>query len=171
MIAALSQYLAEQAAQKGVELVTDFPDEKITVVGLEERLAQVFVNLITNAISFCSFGGTIRFWARHRDNRVLIVFILTDLPATLAIIQALVLLFPNRLSRLIVALFGPRIFAQLMLTRVCRRRVPGLSSGCQFRGSRGWSKQFFMPVPSAALAKLSFSPDILAVVKVAWPWR
>ena len=73
MIAALSQYLAEQAAQKGVELVTDFPDEKITVVGLEERLAQVFVNLITNAISFCSFGGTIRFWARQRDNRVLIV--------------------------------------------------------------------------------------------------
>ena len=73
MIAALSQYLAEQVAQKGVELVTDFPDEKITVVGLEERLAQVFVNLITNAISFCSFGGTIRFWARQRDNRVLIV--------------------------------------------------------------------------------------------------
>ena len=73
MIAALSQYLAEQAAQKGVELVTDLADEKITVVGLEERLAQVFVNLITNAISFCSFGGTIRFWARQRDNRMLIV--------------------------------------------------------------------------------------------------
>ena len=73
MIAALSQYLAEQAVQKGVELVTDFPDQKITLVCLEERLAQVFVNLITNAIRFCSFGGTIRFWARQRDNRVLIV--------------------------------------------------------------------------------------------------
>ena len=54
-------------------MVTEIKKEKITVVGLEERLAQVFVNLITNAVSFCSFGGTIRFWARQRDNRVLIV--------------------------------------------------------------------------------------------------
>ena len=73
MSVVLSQYLAEQAAQKGVELVTDFPDQTITLVGLEERLAQVFVNLITNAISFCSFGGTIRFWARQCEDRVLIV--------------------------------------------------------------------------------------------------
>ncbi len=52
---------------------TDLPDEKIIVHGLEARLAQVFVNLITNAISFCQEGDAIRMWARRRDNRVLVV--------------------------------------------------------------------------------------------------
>ena len=37
------------------------------------RLAQVFVNLITNAISFCEEGDAIRLWARRRDDRVLVV--------------------------------------------------------------------------------------------------
>jgi two-component system sensor histidine kinase ChvG len=40
---------------------------------LEARLAQVFVNLISNAISFCEDGDAIRVWVRRRDNRVLIV--------------------------------------------------------------------------------------------------
>ena len=61
MIATVSQHLAEQAAQSGVALVTDFLNQSIRLVGLEERLAQVLVNLITNAISFCSQGDTIRF--------------------------------------------------------------------------------------------------------------
>ena len=36
-------------------------------------MAQVFVNLITNAISFCEDGDAIRIWARKKENRVLIV--------------------------------------------------------------------------------------------------
>jgi two-component system sensor histidine kinase ChvG len=43
------------------------------VQGLEGRLAQVFVNLIANAISFCEDGDAIRVWARRRENRILIV--------------------------------------------------------------------------------------------------
>jgi len=43
------------------------------VQGLEGRLAQVFVNLITNAISFCEDGDAIRVWARRRENRILVV--------------------------------------------------------------------------------------------------
>ena len=43
------------------------------IQGLEGRLAQVFVNLITNAISFCNDGDAVRVWARKRENRVLIV--------------------------------------------------------------------------------------------------
>ena len=35
MVATVSQYLAEQAAQSGVALVTDFPDQFIRLVGLE----------------------------------------------------------------------------------------------------------------------------------------
>lgn len=69
----LSDYLGQQAQEKGVEFITDFPAEPILIRGLEARLAQVFVNLITNAISFCEDGDAVRVWARRRENRVLVV--------------------------------------------------------------------------------------------------
>ncbi|WP_370276701.1 sensor histidine kinase [Roseovarius indicus] len=73
MLTNLSQYLGEEAEKKGVEFITDFPKEPIIITGLEGRLAQVFVNLITNAISFCEDGDAIRLWARKRENRVVVV--------------------------------------------------------------------------------------------------
>ncbi|MDF3416173.1 sensor histidine kinase [Sulfitobacter sp. M57] len=73
MVANLGQYLGEDARKKGIDFITDLPEEPITVLGLEARLAQVFVNLITNAISFCEDGDAIRVWARKRENRVLVV--------------------------------------------------------------------------------------------------
>ncbi len=69
----ISQYLSQQAAEKGVDFITDLPAEPILIRGLEARLAQVFVNLITNAISFCEDGDAVRVWARRRENRVLVV--------------------------------------------------------------------------------------------------
>jgi len=69
----LCDHMGMQAQEKGVEFITDFPAGPITVRGLEERLAQVFVNLISNAISFCEDGDAVRVWARQRDNRLLIV--------------------------------------------------------------------------------------------------
>ncbi len=73
MLGNLSQYLGEDARGKGIEFITDLPPAPIQVHGLEARLAQVFVNLITNAISFCEDGDAIRVWARKRENRVLVV--------------------------------------------------------------------------------------------------
>ncbi|WP_299294959.1 sensor histidine kinase [uncultured Tateyamaria sp.] len=73
MLGNLGQYLGEDARGKGIEFITDLPDNPIDVQGLEARLAQVFVNLITNAISFCEDGDAIRIWARKRENRVLVV--------------------------------------------------------------------------------------------------
>ncbi len=69
----LTRYLGEQAGEKGVDFLTDLPPGKILIRGLEARLAQVFVNLITNATSFCEAGDAVRVWARQRENRVLIV--------------------------------------------------------------------------------------------------
>ncbi|WP_417253417.1 sensor histidine kinase [Celeribacter sp.] len=69
----LIEYLGQDAQQKGVEFISDMPDQPIVVSGLEARLAQVFVNLITNAISFCEDGDAIRVWVRKRDHRVLVV--------------------------------------------------------------------------------------------------
>ena len=73
MVGNLGEYLGEDAKSKGIDFITDLPDEPIMVHGLEARLAQVFVNLITNAISFCEDGDAIRVWARKRENRVLVV--------------------------------------------------------------------------------------------------
>lgn len=69
----INQYLGQQAAERGVEYITDLPAEPIMVHGLEGRLAQVFVNLITNAVSFCEEGDAVRVWVRRRENRALIV--------------------------------------------------------------------------------------------------
>ena len=73
MLGNLNQYLGEDARSKGIDYITDLPTNPILVHGLEARLAQVFVNLITNAISFCEADDAIRVWARKRENRVLVV--------------------------------------------------------------------------------------------------
>ncbi|WP_106746028.1 sensor histidine kinase [Yoonia maritima] len=73
MMGNINDFLGKDAKLKGIDFVADLPEEIIKVRGLEGRLAQVFVNLITNAISFCEDGDAIRVWARKRDNRVLVV--------------------------------------------------------------------------------------------------
>jgi len=73
MVGNLASYHTAEAAKKGVEFITDLPQQPIIIQGLEARLAQVFVNLITNALSFCEEGDAVRVWARKRENRVLVV--------------------------------------------------------------------------------------------------
>jgi len=73
MLQTLAEHLGREAGDKGVEFICDLPSQPIQLHGLEGRLAQVFVNLISNAISFCEDGDAIRLWARMRENRVLIV--------------------------------------------------------------------------------------------------
>ncbi|SFH17637.1 two-component system, OmpR family, sensor histidine kinase ChvG [Palleronia marisminoris] len=73
MLTTIGDYLGRDADAKGITFITDLPSDPILIDGLESRLAQVFVNLISNAISFCDEGDAIRLWARRRDNRVLVV--------------------------------------------------------------------------------------------------
>lgn len=73
MLLNIQEFMGKEAAAKGVDFVADMPNQPILVQGLEGRLAQVFVNLVTNAISFCEKGDAIRIWARRRENRVLVV--------------------------------------------------------------------------------------------------
>ncbi len=73
MVGNLTEYLGQQAREKGIDFVEDLPSEPVMLDGLEGRLAQVFVNLITNAISFCEDGDAIRVWSRTRGERVLVV--------------------------------------------------------------------------------------------------
>jgi two-component system, NarL family, sensor histidine kinase BarA len=48
-----------QAAKKGVTLETKIPPGMMRVIGDKDRLRQVFVNLLTNALKFTSRGGRI----------------------------------------------------------------------------------------------------------------
>jgi two-component system, OmpR family, sensor histidine kinase ChvG len=73
MLRNVLDYLGKDAEARGIDFVADVPRTPIMVQGLEGRLAQVFVNLLTNAISFCEKGDAIRVWIRNRENRVLIV--------------------------------------------------------------------------------------------------
>lgn len=73
MLGHLIEFHSAEAASRGVEFISDIPKEPVIIDGLEGRLAQVFVNLITNAVSFCSEGDAVRIWVRRRDNRVLVV--------------------------------------------------------------------------------------------------
>lgn len=73
MLARIVDYHAFEAQSNGIEIIFDTPDHKIFIHGLEERMAQVFVNLITNALSFCEAGDVVRVWIRNLRDRVLIV--------------------------------------------------------------------------------------------------
>lgn len=59
MLGGLVDYQKEMAAEKGVDLRINLPGSPIEIIGLESRLAQVFVNLVTNAISFVPEGGSV----------------------------------------------------------------------------------------------------------------
>ena len=73
MLERITEFLSMEAREKGVEVIWSAPQRPIMFDGLEERLAQVFVNLITNAVSFCEAGDAVRVWARIRQNRILVV--------------------------------------------------------------------------------------------------
>ena len=73
MLSRIAEFHTPEAAEKGVEVIWDAPETPIMLDGLEGRLAQVFVNLLSNAISFCGDGDAVRVWAREKENRVLIV--------------------------------------------------------------------------------------------------
>jgi len=73
MLQNLADYLGQEAGKKGVDFISDLPKTPVMMRGLEARLAQVFVNLISNATSFCEQGDAIRLWCRVNDSRVLVV--------------------------------------------------------------------------------------------------
>ncbi|MFQ5623781.1 MAG: ATP-binding protein, partial [Paracoccaceae bacterium] len=64
----LVEYNRANAEKAGATIVVNLPDDPIMVNGLEGRLAQVFVNLITNAISFSPEGGVVTVKALKATN-------------------------------------------------------------------------------------------------------
>ncbi|WP_221931562.1 ATP-binding protein [Palleronia caenipelagi] len=69
----IADHIGLDAANREITFIADLPSHDVRMNGLESRLAQVFVNLLTNALSFCKEGDTIRIWCRQRDHRVIVV--------------------------------------------------------------------------------------------------
>ena len=72
MLREIVDFHKQEADKRGIGLTLDMPPKSILCSGLEPRLAQVFVNLLTNAVSFCQWGDKVRVWMRERDDRILI---------------------------------------------------------------------------------------------------
>lgn len=70
LVSNLVEYNQEGADKQGGRLVADLEPGKLMVSGLEGRLAQVLVNLITNAISFIGEGGEVRATTRNLGHKV-----------------------------------------------------------------------------------------------------
>lgn len=74
MLQNLIDYQSELAAADGVSIIANFDETTPNIIGLESRLAQVFVNLITNAISFVPEGGSVTVSVfQHEHGEVAIV--------------------------------------------------------------------------------------------------
>ncbi len=72
MLENIIDFHRNQSDALGVELLWDRPAGPILFNGIEERLAQVFVNILSNAISFCEWNDVVRLWIRSRDDRILV---------------------------------------------------------------------------------------------------
>ena len=74
MLQNLVDYQSDLAAADGVSLIGNFDKSTPNIIGLESRLAQVFVNLITNAVSFVPEGGSVTVSVfQHEHGEVAIV--------------------------------------------------------------------------------------------------
>ena len=73
MLTRIVQFHTYEANDKEVELIWEQPYNPIMLSGLEPRLAQVFINLISNAISFCGKGDNVSIWVQNKNSCVMIV--------------------------------------------------------------------------------------------------
>ena len=71
LIRNLVEYNQEGAEKRGATLVAELDDSLPKIAGLEGRLAQVLVNLITNAISFTDEGGQVTVRSQDMKNGAL----------------------------------------------------------------------------------------------------
>jgi two-component system sensor histidine kinase ChvG len=80
LLAQLVEYNQERAAKRGATLIAKLPDAPMPILGIEGQLAQVFVNLIENAVSFSPQGGRIRVSTAWRDAGGVVVRVEDDGP-------------------------------------------------------------------------------------------
>lgn len=72
LLDAVVELHAEEAAQRGVAIRRAPPSRRLSIVGDREKLRQVFVNLLVNAMEATADGGEIELVARAEGARVIV---------------------------------------------------------------------------------------------------
>lgn len=72
LVTALVEYNQGEASKREVVLSAETPEPAVIVQGLEGRLAQVMVNLITNAVSFTPPGGRVTVRVSIADGQAIV---------------------------------------------------------------------------------------------------
>ncbi|MEM9715521.1 MAG: HAMP domain-containing sensor histidine kinase [Pseudomonadota bacterium] len=62
-----------EAEQRGIKLVFKEPEPQLFYIGVEQRLAQVFSNLVSNAVSICDAGDTVTTWTFMTEENIFIM--------------------------------------------------------------------------------------------------
>jgi signal transduction histidine kinase len=63
---------------KGVRLEMDLPDQRIAVLGDEDRLIQVLVNVVGNALKYTPEGGQVTISASNKPQDRMVLFVVQD---------------------------------------------------------------------------------------------
>ncbi len=70
LLSGLVAHHGAEARTRGISVSAELPEGGLEITGLEGRLAQVFVNLVTNAVSFCGPGDAVKVRAARRPRAV-----------------------------------------------------------------------------------------------------
>ncbi len=71
-IARVIELMQTSAEEKGLELKVEMPEEPLTLMGVEEGLERVFMNLVSNAIKYTPTGGSVavKAWSENGQIKV-----------------------------------------------------------------------------------------------------
>ena len=69
----ISKQMKPRAKSNNIELITEFPKESILIYADENRIKQLLINLLDNAIKFTSDKGWVKFQMLKEDNSVQIM--------------------------------------------------------------------------------------------------
>lgn len=64
--------VAQTAAEAGISLLAEVPDERVVCLGNEDRILQVLTVFLDNAMSFTPSGGTVTAYVREEASRVVL---------------------------------------------------------------------------------------------------
>jgi signal transduction histidine kinase len=70
IITKVTELLRTRAEEKGLKFEVDIVEEPLALVGIEDGLERVFMNLVSNAIKYTPTGGSVTVRAWSEDNQI-----------------------------------------------------------------------------------------------------